>query len=84
MKYRIKVRDSSTYPFAVEVGKDKKFLSLKWTFWQMTDVFRSIDEAKEQIRYYTRNPDSVIPKVGTVVFNYDESDLVVDKLKGKA
>ena len=74
MKYRIIVTDSTAYPYKVQ--KKERSFSLWWK-----DIGRAEDitEAEEVLHKYIR---AKIPKIGTIVKMYDESDLVVEKLKG--
>jgi hypothetical protein len=87
MKYRIIIRDSDLYPFEVQRGVESKFLwwvSVHWTFVGMEDTQ---SKAEQTIRDDIRKQEEFKMKVrlapGTVVKEYDESDLIVDKLKGK-
>jgi len=74
MKYRIIVTDSTAYPYRVQ--KKERSFSL---FWKDIGGGEDITDAEEVLRKYIR---AKIPKVGTIIKTYDESDLIVEKLKG--
>jgi hypothetical protein len=70
-KYRIVVNDSTDYPFLVE--------RKGWIFWKSFSKERDIDHAKETILKCARQE---MLRPGKVVFEYNEDDYLVDKLKG--
>lgn len=75
-KYRIIVSSSTTYPYRVE-KKDKGWFSS----WTEVDRADTPEDAEEKMRRYIR---AKIPPPGTIIKEYDEQDLLVDKLKGTA
>lgn len=75
MKYRIIIGTLGTnYPYRVQAKKDSIF-----SLWTEILCAESSQEAEVKLRNYIR---SKLPPEGTVVKVYDESDLIVDKLKG--
>lgn len=73
-KYRIVVGTSHTFPYCVE-KKEKGWFS----FWHEIDRGTNLDDAQQKIRNHIA---AKVPKVGSIVYEYDEADLLVDKLKG--
>lgn len=96
MKYRIVVRDSTTYPYQVERGREQSTEIEYWewfkrklriestTMWYRAELCQSVADAQrfiqEDIARVKALGKEIIP--GNVVFEYDEQDQVVDKLKG--
>lgn len=73
--YRIIIRDSSEYPYEVQMKTSK------WQiFWKTIDITLTLDSAKNFIKSHYRSP--LKPKVGSVIEMYTESDFIVDKLNG--
>ena len=73
MKYRIIVGNSTSYPFEVQMKRSR------FSFWKEITRRKSLEEAEDEMRKYI---NAKIPATGTVVKIYEESDLLVDKLKG--
>ena len=73
MKYRVRYINSPSYPYRV----DRKRKS--WHWWTEIGLCTSQESAKEWIKLDIKSKP---PKFGAVVFQYDELDQVVDKLKG--
>lgn len=71
-KFRI-IYGSGNYPYKIQ---KRKFLVL----WKQMDMEQTMELAESTLRDLICNPR--IP-VGAVLKTYDESDLVVEKLKGK-
>ncbi len=75
-KYRVVVGNSHTYPYCVE-KKEKGW----WRFWHEIDRGSSLEDAQRKIKNHI---EAKVPTIGTVVYEYDEADLLVDKLKGSS
>jgi hypothetical protein len=73
MKYRIKYTDDKNYPYHVE-RKSHRFF-----FWKTVEIFQTPDQAKNFIRECILNKT---PAIGTIIYEYSDEDMVVDKLKG--
>lgn len=77
MKYKITTRSNDLYPFKISRKDEKSF----WPFWRSITTAKSIHEAesfvKRAVERHAKAP------IGSVVFEYDESDLVVDTLKNQ-
>lgn len=71
-KYRIRVGDSGPYPFKVE---RKGFI-----FWHQVDMEKSLEAAEETLKRHHRRIQNA--PIGTVLKVYDDSDAIVEKLKG--
>ena len=96
MKYRIVVRKSPVYPYEVERGREQQTEVKIWAWfrtkmhletsveWHKAGIFNSVKEAQEFIQKDIELVKSlgkdIVP--GNVVFEYDESDMVVERLKG--
>ena len=83
-KYQVIVNGDGSpdrhYPFRSQFGIERKFLWIKWIEWHSLDIHKTINEAIIVIAQDKRKLDVEEYKVGQVV--YDESDFLVDKLKG--
>ena len=84
LRYRVVVRASDQYPYKVQ--EYHKFLFLG--FWAdvpgTKGIHASLEEAKIAIQQIIKT-EKALEKLpgGKVVYEYDENDLLVDKLKGK-
>lgn len=70
-KYRIVTNNDSTWPYVVE---HKRFI-----FWFNKSRHNSYGGAEQEVRNLARQE---IMGVGKVLFEYNEKDFLVDKLKG--
>ncbi len=77
MKYRIKVGNNDMKPFVVQRQNEKSLFK----FWHNVENFSRPHEAEALIRRSVEMHSQ--HGVGKVIFEYDESDLVVDKLKNQ-
>lgn len=77
MKYRIVATNSDVYPYKIQRKDEKSFFS----FWRQIKKFVYYREAVQFVRSAVER-HSMYPK-GTIVFEFDESDLIVDKLKNQ-
>ena len=73
MKYRIIIGTSTSYPYKVQIKRSR------FSFWKEISRNRSLEDAEVDLREYIK---SNIPSPGTIVKIYEESDLLIDKLKG--
>jgi len=77
MKYRVISGKNDLLPYIVQRKDDKAFIS----FWRTVTSVRSFNDAEMLVKRGTdrhaRSP------AGTVVFEYNEADLIVDKLKNQ-
>lgn len=88
-KYRVIIRGSygsvcRNYPYRSQTGIEKKFLFFKWTTWEDLDIHQTLAQAKSKILEESRRPVVEVLTVGEIVYEYDDSDHIADKLKGKA
>lgn len=74
-KYRIIIGDSYKFPYRIE--ERRRFLFIP--YWVELDMESSLSDAKTKLRFLAK---SRIPPKGTVMEEYDETDLVADVLKG--
>jgi hypothetical protein len=76
MKYRIIICNDTRYPYRLEEKTDGIFSS-----WNSNSIHSSFEDAEKRMKeireLYHRTP------VGTVLKEYDESDFIIDKLKGE-
>ena len=73
MKYRIIIGESTAYPYKVEMKRSI------WSSWQEIDRSRNLPEAEHALKEYIK---ANIPPLGTILKIYEESDILVEKLKG--
>lgn len=76
MKYRIIIGSSGTYPYVVQV---KTYMFYFLYYWSEITRAATLEKAEESLRTYILKG---LPKEGSVIKTYDDSDLIVDKLKG--
>jgi hypothetical protein len=74
-KYRIVIGNSSKYPYRIE--QRKKFLFIP--YWVEIEMESSLESARYKLKSLVKNR---LPPEGTVMEEYDETDLVADILKG--
>jgi hypothetical protein len=78
MKYRVIATNSDLYPFTVQRKNEKSFLP----FWRKITKCRSYHEASRFVREaaerHSKHP------VGSIALEYDETDLVVERLKNQS
>ena len=73
MKLRVIIRDSTDYPYQVQVKRNK------WTiFWKDVSIHNTLEQAETIMKNY-----KLLPKPGTVMAVYTEADRLADRLKGK-
>ena len=77
MKYRIVATNNDLFPFKVQRKNEKSF----FVFWRKVTECKSYNEAYRFVRDATER-HSKYP-AGATVLEYDESDLVVEKLKNQ-
>lgn len=75
MKYRVIATNSDMYPYRVERKNEKAF----FPFWRRITEFKSHHEAWRFVRDATER--HVRHPAGYIALEYDESDLVIEKLK---
>jgi hypothetical protein len=75
-KYRIIIggHAGTPYPYRIQMKKDSLF-----SFWTEISYASSLENAEDELREHINKN---LPPPGTVVKIYDETDLLVDKLKG--
>lgn len=78
MKYRVIARKSDDYPFQIQ-RKDETSI---FFWWRNIEKCSSHHEAFRYVRDATERHSKY--KSGSVVLEYDESDLVLEKLKNRA
>lgn len=75
MKYRVRTTASEAFPYKVE--RKSKFLFIN--YWRQVSEHRNLSDAESAVRTsvkrYAKAP------VGTVVFEYDDADLIAETLK---
>ncbi len=77
MKYRVKIGNNDVKPFVLQRMNEKSFFKI----WRTVESFSRPHEAESLARRATEMHAQ--HAVGKIVFEYDESDLVVDKLKNQ-
>jgi hypothetical protein len=77
MKYRIITNDNDLLPYTVQRKNEHVFLS----FWRTVIKCKAIHEAESYVKRFAERHSK--HPIGTVVLEYDESDLVVDRLKNQ-
>jgi hypothetical protein len=77
MKYRIKLASSDVRPYRVQRMNEKA----RFSFWKFVDAFTRQHEAEAFIKRAAERHGQ--HPIGSVIFEYDESDAVVDRLKNQ-
>jgi hypothetical protein len=77
MKYRIVNGDDDLLPYVVQRLNEKSF----FPYWKKIIQFKNWHEAESFIKKCAERHSKY--EIGGVVFEYDESDVVVDKLKNQ-
>jgi hypothetical protein len=72
MKLRVIIRDSTDYPYQVQVKKNKYTI-----FWKDISIHSTFEHAENAMRNY-----KPLPAPGTVMAIYTDEDRLVEKLKG--
>lgn len=70
-RYRIIIGKNNNFPYEVQ--------RKGWFFWHSLDKERTLEQAEYTLKNHVQH-ESMRP--GTVIKEYDEKDLVIDKLKG--
>jgi len=77
MKYKIVIGRSDETPFVVKRKNESSFFS----FWRTVAKFRAQYEAENFVKRAVERRSKY--QVGQVVMEYDEADLIADRLKNK-
>lgn len=74
--YRIQIGDSIDYPYHVYHLEKGWFPS-----WRFDSLHSTVEKAKQKIADY-KSSISRLPPKGTVITQYDEAEIIIDKLAG--